>query len=146
MATATESPTTTWETAEDLLERPRRDRTRPGSGSSPLPGHGHRGGPDRGQRSQDRRSASWSTASWWRRGWAIAESVLAGVVLGDPPERFVVPRNLGIVTGADGMMRLFPGLVRDARRRLHLLGPDPRSAASRPSRSPDSPPTWPSRS
>ncbi|MDB5330257.1 MAG: hypothetical protein JWP03_1408 [Phycisphaerales bacterium] len=26
--------------------------------------------------------------------------------------QFVLPRNLGIVTGADGMMRLFPGLVR----------------------------------
>ena len=25
---------------------------------------------------------------------------------------FVVPRNLGLVSGADGMMRLFPGLVR----------------------------------
>ncbi|HZL35258.1 MAG TPA: Uma2 family endonuclease [Tepidisphaeraceae bacterium] len=41
----------------------------------------------------------------------LRESLVAATVsraLGN----FVVPRKLGIVTGADGMMRLFPGLVR----------------------------------
>jgi Uma2 family endonuclease len=39
------------------------------------------------------------------------ESLLAGAVLGWLRD-FVLPRNLGLVSGADGMMRLFPGLVR----------------------------------
>jgi Uma2 family endonuclease len=40
-----------------------------------------------------------------------SESLLA-VFLGGFVNAFVIPRNLGLVTGADGMMRLFPGLVR----------------------------------
>ncbi len=39
------------------------------------------------------------------------ESILA-IVLGGALSRFVISRNLGVVTGADGMVRLFPGLVR----------------------------------
>ncbi len=39
------------------------------------------------------------------------ESLLAGALLATL-RGFVVPRNLGLVSGADGMMRLFPGLVR----------------------------------
>jgi Uma2 family endonuclease len=39
------------------------------------------------------------------------ESLLALVMSGFL-RAFVVPRNLGLVSGADGMMRLFPGLVR----------------------------------
>ena len=39
------------------------------------------------------------------------ESILA-LVLAGYIQSFVVGRNLGIVSGADGMMRLFPGLVR----------------------------------
>ncbi len=39
------------------------------------------------------------------------ESLLAGALLAFLRE-FVVPRNLGLVTGADGLMRLFSGLVR----------------------------------
>jgi Uma2 family endonuclease len=39
------------------------------------------------------------------------ESILAGLIL-SLLRAFVVPRNLGLVSGADGMMRLFPGLVR----------------------------------
>lgn len=39
------------------------------------------------------------------------ESILAGVVL-HMLRTFVVPRNLGHVTGEQGMLRLFPGLVR----------------------------------
>ncbi|HWE94071.1 MAG TPA: Uma2 family endonuclease [Tepidisphaeraceae bacterium] len=39
------------------------------------------------------------------------ESYVAGVIL-MVLNQFVIPRKQGIVTGADGMMRLFPGLVR----------------------------------
>ena len=39
------------------------------------------------------------------------ESILA-VAISSLLRDFVVPRNLGHVSGADGMMRLFPGLVR----------------------------------
>ncbi len=39
------------------------------------------------------------------------ESLLAGALI-EILRRFVVPRNLGVVTGPDGMGRLFPGLVR----------------------------------
>jgi Uma2 family endonuclease len=39
------------------------------------------------------------------------ESDLA-LVLAGYLRAFIIPRNLGLVTGADGMMRLFPGLVR----------------------------------
>lgn len=39
------------------------------------------------------------------------ESYLAGLIL-TALNMFVVPRNLGIVTGEAGMVRLFPGLVR----------------------------------
>jgi Uma2 family endonuclease len=40
----------------------------------------------------------------------LRESVLA-VALAGLLRQHVMPGNLGIVTGADGMMRLFPGLV-----------------------------------
>jgi Uma2 family endonuclease len=39
------------------------------------------------------------------------ESLLA-MAIGQYLREFVTPRNLGLVTGADGMMRLFAGLVR----------------------------------
>lgn len=39
------------------------------------------------------------------------ESMLAGAILA-LLRGFVIPRNLGIVTGADGTIKLFPGLVR----------------------------------
>jgi Uma2 family endonuclease len=41
----------------------------------------------------------------------LRESLLA-IALASLLRGFVRPRNLGLVTGADGMMRLFPGLVR----------------------------------
>jgi Uma2 family endonuclease len=41
----------------------------------------------------------------------LRESLLV-IALASLLRGFVRPRNLGIVTGADGMMRLFPGLVR----------------------------------
>jgi Uma2 family endonuclease len=39
------------------------------------------------------------------------ESIIAGAILA-ALRAFVMPRKLGVVSGADGMMRLFPGLVR----------------------------------
>jgi Uma2 family endonuclease len=45
------------------------------------------------------------------KAMGLRESYLAGILL-TILWAFVRPRNLGIVTGADGMMRLFPGLVR----------------------------------
>lgn len=41
----------------------------------------------------------------------LRESLLAGAIIA-ALRAFVVPRKLGIVTGADGMVRLFPNLVR----------------------------------
>ena len=45
------------------------------------------------------------------KAMGLRESLLA-IALASLLRGFVRPRNLGIVTGADGMMRLFPGLVR----------------------------------
>jgi Uma2 family endonuclease len=45
------------------------------------------------------------------KAMGFRESLLA-VALAGFLRAFVVPRNLGLVSGADGMMRLFPGLVR----------------------------------
>lgn len=45
------------------------------------------------------------------KAMGFRESLLA-MVLGTFLNDFVRPRNLGLVTGADGMVRLFPGLVR----------------------------------
>jgi len=45
------------------------------------------------------------------KAMGFRESLLAAA-LADFLRQFEVPRNLGLVTGADGMVRLFPGLVR----------------------------------
>ena len=45
------------------------------------------------------------------KAMGFRESALAGVILAFL-RAFVIPRNLGIVLGPDGMMRLQPGLVR----------------------------------
>src|SRR6476646_2852855 len=42
---------------------------------------------------------------------SFRESLLAGIIL-TALNNFVIPRRLGVVTGADGMIKLFPGLVR----------------------------------
>lgn len=39
------------------------------------------------------------------------ESIIAGAILA-MLRAFVIPKNLGCVSGSDGMMRLFPGLIR----------------------------------
>jgi Uma2 family endonuclease len=46
------------------------------------------------------------------KGMGFTESALAGFLL-SVLRGFIVPRNLGLVCGADGMLRLFPGLVRE---------------------------------
>jgi Uma2 family endonuclease len=46
------------------------------------------------------------------KGMGYTESILGGAILAIL-RAFVIPRNLGLVSGADGMMRLFPGLVRE---------------------------------
>lgn len=45
------------------------------------------------------------------KGMGFTESVLAGALI-ELLRRFVIPRNLGLITTPDGMVRLFPGLVR----------------------------------
>ena len=45
------------------------------------------------------------------KGMGYKESVLA-ILLGGLLNAFVIPRNLGLISGADGSMRMFPGLVR----------------------------------
>ncbi|MEO6811947.1 MAG: Uma2 family endonuclease [Isosphaeraceae bacterium] len=45
------------------------------------------------------------------KAMGYSASALA-MILGRLLLNFVLPRNLGLVTGADGMVRLFPGLVR----------------------------------
>ncbi len=46
------------------------------------------------------------------KGMGYPESTLA-LFLGGLLNAFVIPRNLGIVSGPDGMIRLFPGLIRE---------------------------------
>ena len=46
------------------------------------------------------------------KGMGYTESVLAGLIL-SLLRAFIVPRNLGLISGPDGMLRLFPGLVRE---------------------------------
>jgi Uma2 family endonuclease len=46
------------------------------------------------------------------KAMSYVESMLAGAILA-LLRGFVIPRNLGIITSGDGMMRLFPGLVRE---------------------------------
>jgi len=45
------------------------------------------------------------------KGMGFAESVLAGALI-EVLRKFVIPRNLGVVSTPDGMFRLFGGLVR----------------------------------
>src|SRR2546430_11465144 len=45
------------------------------------------------------------------KAMGLRESILAGALLAIL-RAFVVPRNLGIIAGADGAVRLFPSLVR----------------------------------
>jgi Uma2 family endonuclease len=110
MATATEAPAMTWETAEDLLDAlggisPSRVRLRP------LPGTATE--VDLIE-ANDRKLTIYELVDGVlvEKGMGFTESALAGLIL-SILRAFVVPRNLGLVSGPDGMMRLFPGLVRE---------------------------------
>jgi Uma2 family endonuclease len=45
------------------------------------------------------------------KGMGFTESILAGALI-EALRRFVIPRNLGLISTPDGLVRLFPGLVR----------------------------------
>jgi len=45
------------------------------------------------------------------KAMGFKESMLA-IAIASALRAFVIPRKLGVITGSDGMMRLFPGLVR----------------------------------
>ena len=55
--------------------------------------------------------ANWSTAPWWRKRWGSRKSRLA-VELAHLVKSYLDQNDLGICVGADGMMRIAPGLVR----------------------------------
>ena len=72
------------------------------------------------------------------------ESEIAGLLI-TFLNNFVCPRRLGVVTGADGTVRLFPGLVRIPRTWRSRRGRDSRVASALRRRSRRWPPIWPSR-
>ena len=109
-ATATEAPVVPWETAEDLLEALggialSRIRMRPPPGTATEADL---------IAVNDRKAGICELVDGVlvEKGMGYTESVLAIVISGFL-RAFVGPRNLGLVSGADGMMRLFPGLVRE---------------------------------
>ena len=63
------------------------------------------------------------------KGMGYVESNLA-MYLGGLLNAFIIPRNLGIVSGPDGMMRLFPGLVREPDIAFASWDPDPRTTTT----------------
>ena len=110
MAIATETPLATIQTLDDLLEHlggiaPARVRFRP------LPGTATEADLIA---VNDRKQGLYELVDGVlvEKGMGYNESNLA-LVLGSFLHAFVIARNLGIVSGADGMMRLFPGLVRE---------------------------------
>ena len=107
--TSVSTPTATIETLADLLEQlggiaPDRVRFRPAPGTATekdvLAIHDHEG-----------RLYELMHGVLVEKAVGLRESLLA-IALASLLRGFVRPRNLGLVTGADGMMRLFPGLVR----------------------------------
>jgi Uma2 family endonuclease len=110
MATATEALPVTWETAEDLLDHlggisPSRVRLRPFPGTATEADL---------IEANDRKLRIYELVDGIlvEKGMGYTESALGGFIL-SILQAFVIPRNLGIVSGADGMMRLYPGLVRE---------------------------------
>lgn len=107
--TSVPTPTVAIETLADLLEQlggisPRRVRFRPAPGTATekdvLAIHDHEG-----------RLYELVDEVLVEKAMGLRESLLA-IALAAILRNFVRPRNLGLITGADGMMRLFPGLVR----------------------------------
>ena len=70
-------------------------------------------------------SSNWSTVSWWRKRMGFRESLLAVALIG-VLRAFVVPRNLGVVSGADGDAPAFPGPRPSPGCGVRLMGPLPR--------------------
>lgn len=110
MATATESPTMTWETAEDLLNdlggiAPSRVRIKPPLGMATEADL-------IGVNAEKKGIFELVGGVLVEKGMGYTESALA-LVLAGYLRAFVIAHNLGVVSGADGMMRLFPGLVRE---------------------------------
>ena len=56
-------------------------------------------------------SASWWMACWWRKSWGLMSPVVS-LLLAGSLLNYLKRHDLGKLVGADGMMRLFPGLVR----------------------------------
>ena len=79
------------------------------------------------------------------KAMGLRESLLAGASSWRCSRAFVVPRNLGLVAGADGAVRLFPGLVRIPDVAFISWQPDPRRTDTQSSHARSSHPTWPSR-
>src|SRR5262249_9179264 len=106
--TSVSTSTATIETLADLLEQlggiaPERVRFRPAPGTATekdvLAIHDHEG-----------RLYELVHGVLVEKAVGLRESLLA-IALASLLRGFVRPRNLGLVTGADGMMRLFPGLM-----------------------------------
>jgi Uma2 family endonuclease len=109
MATVISSPPETIDTLADLLDRlggvpPERVRWRP------LPGTATEKDVIEADCHEDR-LCELVDATLVEKAMGFRESALA-MALGDWLRDHVNPRNLGIVSGESGMMRLFPGLVR----------------------------------
>src|SRR3989442_13231495 len=108
--TSVSTPTVTIETLADLLEQlggiaPDRVRFRP------APGTATEEDVLAIRHSPERRLCELVDGVLVEKALGFRESYLGGI-LTSIVWTFVRQRNLGIVTGADGMMRLFPGLVR----------------------------------
>jgi Uma2 family endonuclease len=108
--TSVSTSTVTIETLADLLEQlggiaPDRVRFRP------APGTATEEDVLAIRHSPERRLCELVDGVLVEKAMGFRESYLAGILI-TLLWAFVRPRNLGIVTGADGMMRLFPGLVR----------------------------------
>ena len=109
-ATATEAvPATHWETAQELVDA---------LGNIPLSRIRMNPPPGRAteadifeQKRKYHRLCELVDGVLVEKPMGFRESLLAGVFVGIL-RAFVIPRNLGVVPTADGMVRLFPGLVR----------------------------------
>ncbi len=104
-----EHPTTTAETVADLLERlggisPQRVRCYPPIGTAT-----EQDVIDIERR--ENRIFELIDGVLVEKAIGYSEAMLAGAILTALRE-FVIPRNLGVVTGADGLLKLFPGLIR----------------------------------
>jgi len=107
--TALQSPPVSFRTVSDLLERlgnipPERVLLHPPPGSATVEDVVE-------IRNRERLLCELVDGTLVEKGMGYRQSVLA-LALASILRSFVIPRNLGIVTGESGMMRLFAGLVR----------------------------------